>query len=212
MSTNEAQLGFATTQELIVELAARAEVATTIGETWPRYSTVGEDALTEEPSKPVIREPTETFSVIKARDLMSGTTGLFWTRIRGGWIDDNEGVFRGWMNLEVYEVLRVGIGEPRHLTEEEIDEQQAEAQRILHKLNSVDAGEIVTPDRQEAAYFDEMYRLDAANADNDAYAKGIERAKAVHLLRLRDLRSGAITGERKDAYDKAISAIEEPLP
>lgn len=33
-------LGYATTQELIVELAARAEVAKSVGEKWPRYSTV----------------------------------------------------------------------------------------------------------------------------------------------------------------------------
>ena len=36
-------LGLATTQELIMELAARADVAATIGERWPHYSTVDGD-------------------------------------------------------------------------------------------------------------------------------------------------------------------------
>lgn len=36
----QAQLGCATTQELIAELAARADVSATIGEDWPRYRTV----------------------------------------------------------------------------------------------------------------------------------------------------------------------------
>lgn len=35
-----AYLGYATTGELIKELAARAEVAKTIGEEWPNYKTV----------------------------------------------------------------------------------------------------------------------------------------------------------------------------
>lgn len=36
-------LGLATTHQLIRELAARADVAATIGETWPAYTTVGGD-------------------------------------------------------------------------------------------------------------------------------------------------------------------------
>lgn len=41
---NEARLGFATTLELVNELQARAEVAKTVGESWPEYSTVGAHA------------------------------------------------------------------------------------------------------------------------------------------------------------------------
>lgn len=37
----EPNLGLATTQELITELAARADVAATIGEQWPAYRTAG---------------------------------------------------------------------------------------------------------------------------------------------------------------------------
>lgn len=48
--------------------------------------------------------------------------------------------------------------------------------------------------------------------DHAAYTMGVERAGAVHLLRLRDLRASANSAERKDAYDKAIRAVEEPLP
>ena len=84
--------------------------------------------------QPVIEEPTETFSVIKARDLMSGTTGLFWTRIRGGWIDDKEGVFRGWLNLEVYEVLRVGIGERQDVAPEDTEDYKAGVSDFAAKL------------------------------------------------------------------------------
>lgn len=36
----QANLGMATTQQLIEELAARASVSESIGETWPSYSTV----------------------------------------------------------------------------------------------------------------------------------------------------------------------------
>ena len=36
----EAHLGLATTEELIKELAARAEVSRVIGEDWPNYRTV----------------------------------------------------------------------------------------------------------------------------------------------------------------------------
>lgn len=38
----EANLGLATTQQLIGELAARADVAVTIGEDWPLYRTVSD--------------------------------------------------------------------------------------------------------------------------------------------------------------------------
>jgi hypothetical protein len=40
----KANLGLATTKELIDELAARAEVASTTGETWPSYRTVESEA------------------------------------------------------------------------------------------------------------------------------------------------------------------------
>jgi hypothetical protein len=36
----QANLGMATTYDIITELAARADVADTIGEDWPRYRTV----------------------------------------------------------------------------------------------------------------------------------------------------------------------------
>lgn len=61
-------------------------------------------------SSPDIEEPTETFSVVKARDLLETDTGLFWTRIQGAWWDDQRHAMRGWRNLEVIEVLRIGVG------------------------------------------------------------------------------------------------------
>ena len=36
-------LGLATTHELIAELMARADVAKTVGKTWPLYKTVGDE-------------------------------------------------------------------------------------------------------------------------------------------------------------------------
>ena len=44
MATEEPQanLGLATTQELIEELAARARVSAVIGEDWPLYRTIDE--------------------------------------------------------------------------------------------------------------------------------------------------------------------------
>lgn len=40
-----ANLGLATTSELIAELAARAEVSKAVGETWPDYRTVDEPPI-----------------------------------------------------------------------------------------------------------------------------------------------------------------------
>jgi hypothetical protein len=39
---NRPRLGCATTRELIAELEARADVAATVGESWPDYRTVGD--------------------------------------------------------------------------------------------------------------------------------------------------------------------------
>lgn len=41
------RLGYATTKQLIDELAARADVSATIGESWPSYSTVTGHAVTK---------------------------------------------------------------------------------------------------------------------------------------------------------------------
>lgn len=41
LAGREALLGYATTEQLINELQARASVAATIGEDWPQYSTMG---------------------------------------------------------------------------------------------------------------------------------------------------------------------------
>ena len=40
LSHREAHLGYATTREMLTELAARAEVAEIVGEAWPGYRTV----------------------------------------------------------------------------------------------------------------------------------------------------------------------------
>jgi hypothetical protein len=47
-SDQSANLGLATTHELIQELAARADVSKTIGEAWPNYRTVGDEEPTQE--------------------------------------------------------------------------------------------------------------------------------------------------------------------
>jgi hypothetical protein len=43
----KANLGLASTHELIQELAARSDVAKTVGEYWPNYRTVGDDEAYE---------------------------------------------------------------------------------------------------------------------------------------------------------------------
>jgi hypothetical protein len=140
------------------------------------------DSIEEQLSKPAIEEPIKFGSIVRA-----GIDGLsdrvLWQRLcTGGWQSEHGTFTASFDWLDHPEVLRVGIGD--------------------------------CPACSESA--PEWARLDAANADEDAYAKGItkgiERAKAVHILRLRDLRSVAISAERKDAYDKAIRAVEEPLP
>ena len=44
LDAHQPLLGFATTRQLIHELAARAEVAESVGETWPLYRTVDVDS------------------------------------------------------------------------------------------------------------------------------------------------------------------------
>lgn len=107
MSTEEASLGLATTRELIAELAARAEVASTIGEMWPGYSTVGGYAI-EEQAKPAIEEPLRFASVVRVK------SGALFVRVGAlqalPWASGE--ALREWDQLDVDEVLRVGVDEP----------------------------------------------------------------------------------------------------
>lgn len=59
---------------------------------------------------------------------------------------------------------------------------------------------------------DEWGRLDAANQDGDAYAKGVEDMRIKILAVLRFQLSSAITAERKDAYEIAIRNVEQVRP
>jgi len=111
MSTEEASLGLATTRELIVELAARAEVATTIGEMWPGYSTVGGYAI-EEQVKPAVEEPTEFGSIVRA--LGPYGKSMLWQKTpeKGKHYWESEtGVVEVWPDLQDPEVLRGGVAE-----------------------------------------------------------------------------------------------------
>jgi hypothetical protein len=135
---------------------------------------------------PAIEEPTELWSVIFAN--VPGSKMLEPKQLvkMDGWWSDSEG--NGWGDFSGFsdvEVLRIGVGEAQPFTEEEIDQQQAEAIRILHKLNTVAAGEITPPDPDETRFYeaqssdfdranmaDESARLDEANALEDARAEG----------------------------------------
>lgn len=87
----------------------------------------------EEQVKPTIEEPTGFASVVKARDTIQAnyTTGLFWIRTPDGWVDDASACQRAWAQLDVIEVLRIGVGEAPASTEEEVDQHQAQAQKKL---------------------------------------------------------------------------------
>ena len=83
---------------------------------------------------PPIEEPTERWSVIFANvsgSRMVESKQLVRTDV--GWLD---GDGNGWGDFDSFsdvEVLRVGIGEPAPMTEEEINESQATAQKNLRR-------------------------------------------------------------------------------
>jgi hypothetical protein len=139
----------------------------------------------EEQLKPVIEEPTEFGSIVRAGSPQDAPATEFdlWTptpRRKHYWMSQS-GLCEVWSELTDVEVLRVGIGDALPTTAAELGRMSV------------------------AAHIQKR-------AEEHACAKGAERAKTVHLMRLRDLRAGAISAERKDAYDKAICAVEEPLP
>lgn len=103
--------GESTPQWLANNLRARADELAEIAAGASARALRALAASIEEQTKPAVQEPTETFSVVKARDKQRDDSGLFWTRINGGWIDDKEGRHRAWHLLDVVEVLRVGVGE-----------------------------------------------------------------------------------------------------
>lgn len=147
-----------------------------------------------------IEEPEEFASVVKARDILAATykTGLFWTRVTGSWMDDVAGCERQWDQLEVVEVLRVGLGEPQRdgfctcfsSTERALDCGIAEHRRAARiRRDPMD-------DSDEPDTFNEGMR---------------EMNTAIHQ-KIRALLADAITGERRNAFEKAIQAVEELAP
>jgi len=153
----------------------------------------------EEQMKPAVEEPTETFSVIKARDLMGGEpggpTGMFWTRIRGGWFDDVQGALRGWSNLVVTEVLRIGIGDDTDMTADEFD-RAAESSTPV----TVSAAQTINV-HEFTAYYDEMNRVD------DRYLKGVADLAARVRREIAALRSTVVTGPEKRTCDDMLALV-----
>lgn len=127
------------------------------------------------------------------------------------------------------EVLRIGAGNERPALMEKVQAQHADflmraawarknGKRKAAAIwtSAADLLQYLLPetgDGQPSAFdlanmADESARLDAANADGDAYRQGVGDTIATLHLRLTQLRSSAITAERQDAFDKAIEAVE----
>lgn len=156
------------------------------------------DLVESQIPEPAIEEPTEFGSMVRARSdklfVLADVTGDDDMR----WCGQN-GLWCRFANLDVVEAVRVGIGE-RHYTEEEIDDQQAEAQRIIHNLNTVAAGKIAPPDPQEAEAL--ARALPAPESADDL------RPKVRNLLgRLAELHRAAITAPEQRCYETAHNMV-----
>lgn len=191
------------------------------------------DSIEEQVKPP---EPYDFASVVRVK------TGTSFVRVGAvsnrPWVSGEER--RNWDELDVAEVLRIGVGEvpPTPAEIEQVIQDVTEKERSNHTADVAErvAREVVgrlvqrlpatmfrtrdidmdeEPSEIEAASAAEWSRLDAANADNDAYQQGIKDERDRLRKRLIQFRSSAITAERKDAFDKAIEAVEatstEPL-
>jgi hypothetical protein len=165
--------------------------------------------IEEQIPQPAIVEPLWFGSVVKVK------TGAMFVRVgameRHPWVSGE--CSRSWDEMDVVEVLRVGIGEPV-LKPEGV----AEGFCSCHgRERALDCG--VSAHRREARiYRDPMddapedERGDVAPEETEKYNLGRSDLAYDILTKLRTLRSEAITSERKNAYDTAIRTVEELQP
>jgi hypothetical protein len=153
-----------------------------------------EDALTQvEAQLPGVEEPTERWSVIFAN--VPGLRMLEpkqLVKTDDGWLDANGNGWGDFASFSDVEVLRVGIGEPPPMTEEEIDESQATAQRNIQNWEPLGG----------------FARTYTKTLDQDAsYRLGREDFAASIRRQLTDLEAAVITAPEKRCYAIAIDAI-----
>src|SRR6266540_2453579 len=108
---------------------------------------------------------------------------LLWIKAADNSWWPESGIATAWSELRSPEVLRVGIGE----------------------TVPTDADEFMV-----SAGFSP--RPDVAPESTEEYRDGFSEAKLAMRQQLRNLRSGAITAERQNAYDKAIAVVKEIQP
>lgn len=84
--------------------------------------------------------------------------------------------------------------------------------KALSQPVPTDADEFMVAAGFDRRASDEWQRLDVANAQTEAYAKGVEDFRTAALQAIRARRANAITFERRDAHDNDITAIEGLQP
>jgi hypothetical protein len=178
----------------------------------------------EEQVKPVVEEPEEFASVVRA-----GIDGLsdrvLWQRSASGYWFSETSRRAWWPNLYHPEVLRVGLGDEYSPSLQQIrdllfrsptgsltTEEIASAYKALRKgLSGLLAGEKALTASDLSRMSIEAHQGKLA-AEREAYTNGArDMAARIHASLVAQL-AVAISAERKNALEKAIQAVEELAP